>query len=187
MTPSGDAKFKANKPSFGPNKVENSNDPTYGCFPPGVPQVYASMAAGMQIVEQPGRTLMLFGNNVRQIYTDGRQHPKDLHPSWLGHSIGSWQGETFVVDTTGFNDRTWIDRMGHPHSDALHLVERFRHVASSTLELEMTIDDRKTYTAPWTAKKVFRLRPPAMRAGGGVCEDVFMNKAFGLEPTLPSR
>jgi len=188
MTPLGEAKFKANKPSFGPNKVENSNDPAYGCLPPGVPQVYASMGAGMQIIELPGRMLMLFGNNVRQVFTDGRQHPKNLQPLWMGHSIGNWEGEdVFIVDTIGINDRAWIDRMGHPHSDALHLVERFHRVAYNTLELQMTIEDPKIYTAPWTAEKVFRLRPPAMRAGGGACEDVFINRAFGLKPILPSR
>lgn len=187
MTPWAEVKFKANKPSFGPYKEEDSNDLAYGCFPPGVPRVYASIGAGMQIIQQPGRTLMLFGENVRQIYTDGRQHPKGLHPLWMGHSIGSWQGDTFVVDTIGIDDRTWIDRMGHPHSDALHLVERFRRVAYNSLELEMTVDDPKAYTAPWTAQKVFQLRPPSVRAGGGACEDVFINEAFGLKPMLPSR
>jgi hypothetical protein len=187
MTPWGESKFKANKPSFGPNREENSNDLAYGCYPPGVPRVYASIAAGMQIIQQPGRTLMLFGQNVRQIYTDGRQHPNDLHPLWMGHSIGSWEGDTFVVDTIGISERTWIDRMGHPHSDALHLVERFRRVAPNTLELEITVDDPKAYTAPWTAQKVFQLRPATDRAGGGACEDVFINEAFGLKPMLPSR
>jgi hypothetical protein len=104
MTPWAEVKFKANKPSFGPNREENSNDLAYGCFPPGVPRVYASIAAGMQIIDLPGRTLMLFGQNVRQIYTDGRQHPKQLRPLWMGHSIGSWQGDTFVVDTIGIDD-----------------------------------------------------------------------------------
>jgi hypothetical protein len=187
MTPWAEAKFKANRPSFGPHREENSNDLAYGCFPPGVPRVYAAIAAGMQIIEQPGRTLMLFGNNVRQIYTDGRQHPKNLHPLWMGHSIGSWQGDTFVVDTISIDARTWIDRMGHPHSEALHLVERFRRDADNTLELEMTIDDPKSYTAPWTAQKVFQLRPPSVRAGGAACEDIFVNEAFGLKPILPSR
>lgn len=187
MTPWAEAKFKANKPSFGPNREENSNDPAYGCFPPGVPRVYASIGAGMQIIEQSGRTLMLFGANVRQIYTDGRQHPKDLHPLWMGHSIGSWQADVFVVDTVGIDDRTWIDRMGHPHSEALQLVERFRRTSYDSLELEMTIDDPKAYTAPWTAQKAFRLRPASVRAAGGTCEDVFINEAFGLKPMLPSR
>jgi hypothetical protein len=77
--------------------------------------------------------------------------------------------------------------MGHPHSDALHLVERFRRVASDTLELEMTVDDSKAYSAPWTVQKVFQLRPPSVRAGGAACEDIFINEAFGLKPMLPSR
>ena len=187
MTPWAEAKFNANKPSFGPYRKEDSNDLAYGCFPPGVPRVYAAIAAGMQIIQQPGRTLMLFGQNVRQIYTDGRQHPKNLRPLWMGHSIGSWEGDTFVVDTVAIDDRTWIDRMGHPHSDALHFVERFRRVAYNSLELDMTIDDPKAYTVPWTARKVFQLRPPSGRAGGGTCEDIFINEAFGLKPMLPSR
>jgi hypothetical protein len=187
MTAWADAKFKADRPSFGPNREEDSNDPVYGCFPSGVPRVYASIGAGMQIIERPGRTLMLFGSNVRQIYTDGRQHPGNPRPLWMGHSIGTWQGDTFIVDTVHISDRTWIDRMGHPHSDALHLIERFRRVAFNALELEMTIDDPKAYTAPWTAQKVFQLRPTSERAGGGVCEDVFINEAFGLKPMLPSR
>ena len=91
----------------------------------------------------------------------GGNIPRTCSPLWMGHSIGSWEGDTFVVDTVGINDRTWIDRMGHPHSDALHFVERFRRVAYNTLELEMTIDDPKAYTAPWTAQKVFQLRPPS--------------------------
>jgi hypothetical protein len=180
------AKFQANKPSFGPNKVEKSNDPAYGCFPPGVPRVYASIGAGMQIVNQPDRVLMLFGNNVRQIYTDGRKHPKDAH-LWMGHSVGIWDGDIFVVDTIDFDDRTWIDRMGHPHSNELHLIERFRRTGYNTLDLEMRIDDTKAYTKPWTATKIFQLRPPSTRAGGGFCEDIFINPAFGLKPMLPSR
>lgn len=187
MTPWAEARFQANKPSFGPNREENSNDPAYGCYPPGVPRVYASIGAGMQIIEQPGRTLMLFGNNVRQIYTDRRPHPKSLHPLWMGHSIGSWQGDRFIVDTIGVDQRTWVDRMGHPHSDALHLTERFRRTNYNTLELEMTIEDPKAYTTPWTAEKSFQLRPASERAGGGACEDVFLNEAFGLKPMLPSR
>jgi hypothetical protein len=188
MTPWAQVKFKENKPSFGPNKEENSNDGAYACLPPGVPRVYASIGAGMQITDVPGRTLMFFGENVRQIYTDGRQHPKNLKPLWMGHSIGTWDGDTFIVDTVDIKDSTWIDRMGHPHSDALHLVERFHRTSYNTLELELTIDDPKAYTAPWNAHKVFQLRPPKnVRAGGGACEDVFINEAFGLKPKLPSR
>lgn len=187
MTAWAEAKFKSNRASFGPNKVENSNDPAYGCFPPGVPRVYASIGAGMQIIERPNLMLMLFGTNVRQIYTDGRSHPKNARPLWMGHSIGTWNGDVFTVDTVDFVDRTWIDRMGHPHSNELHLIERFRRSAYNTLDLEMTVDDPKAYTVPWTATKSFQLRPPSVRAGGGACEDIFINPAFGLKPMLPSR
>ncbi len=105
---------------------ERFDDLAYGCFPPSALESMPPSPPGCRSFSSP--TLMLFGQNVRQIYTDGRQHPKDLHPLWMGHSIGSWEGDTFVVDTVGIDDRTWIDRMGHPHSDALHFVERFRRV-----------------------------------------------------------
>jgi hypothetical protein len=186
MTPWAEAKFKANKPSFGPNPQEYPNDLAYGCFPPGVPRVYAAVQAAMQIVHVPGRVIMIFGRNVRQVYTDGREHPKSLKPLWMGHSIGKWEGETFVIDTIGISDRTWLDRMGHPHSDALHLVERFRRVSPDTLNLDMTIDDPKAYTKTWTAQRTFRLRPPTSSLGEAVCEDMFINEAFGVKPMLPS-
>jgi hypothetical protein len=186
MTPWAEAQFKANKPSFGPHPQEHPNDLAYGCFPPGVPRVYAAVQAAMQIVQLPGRVIMIFGRNVRQVYTDGRSHPAKLKPLWMGHSIGRWDGDTFVIDTIGISDRTWLDRMGHPHSDALHLVERFRRVSRDTLNLEMTIDDPKAYTKTWAAQRTFRLRPPTSELGEGVCEDMFINEAFGLEPMRPS-
>jgi hypothetical protein len=140
----------------------------------------------MQIVEVPSRTLMFFGRNLRQIYTDGRQHPPGLQPLWMGHSIGKWDGDTFVIDTIGLNDRNWLDRMGHPHSDKLHVIERFRRVDYNTLLLDLTIDDAIAYTKTWNAtQRTFRLRPDA-RAVEAICEDMFINEAFGLKPTLPS-
>jgi len=186
MTPWAEEKFKENKPSFGPHPQEDSNDLAYACFPAGMPRVYAAVQAAMQIVQVQGRVLMFFGRNVRQIYTDGRPHPKDLRPLWMGHSIGQWEGDTFVIDTVAINDKNWLDRMGHPHSDALHLVERFHRVAADTLNLDMTIDDPKAFTKTWTAQRTFRQRPPASRMGEAICEDIFINDAFGLKPTLPS-
>lgn len=186
MTPWAEAKFKANKPSFGPNPVEESNDPAYSCLPNGVPRVYAAVQAAMQIVELPGRVIMFFGRNLRQIYTDGRPHPPDLRPTWMGHSIGKWDGDTFVVDTVGISDVNWLDRMGHPHSDHLHLIERFRRVDGQTMQLNLTIDDPIAFTKTWDATpRTFRIRPDA-RAGEAICEDMFENEAFGLHPVLPS-
>ena len=122
----------------------------------------------------------------REIWTDGRSLPRDPDLAWYGYSIGRWEGEEFVIDTIGISDRTWLDRMGHPHSDALHLVERFRRDSQDRLELDMTIDDPKAYTKAWTAQRTFRLRPPTSELGEAVCEDMFINAAFGLKPMLPS-
>jgi hypothetical protein len=93
------------------------------CIPPGVPRVWTEPYP-FEIISLPGRVLILyeFQHLIRQIYTDGREHPKDLTPTYMGNSIGKWEGNTLVVDTTGFNDKTWIDGSRHPHSDALHVV-----------------------------------------------------------------
>ncbi len=167
MTPWAETLFKANKPSFGPRAVPDSNDPvnpttgnSIGCFPPGVPRIYQHPFP-MEIIQIPGRVIMFFEFNhfVRQIYMDGRGHDKNVAPLWMGDSIGKWEGDTLVVDTTNFNDKTWLDRGGHPHSEALHLTERIRRTDHETLEIELTIDDPKAYTKTWTAKQYFQLRP----------------------------
>ena len=111
-----------------------------------------------------------FNHFVRQIYTDGRKHFTDLGPTWMGDSIGAWQGDTLVVDTIGFNDKTWIDRMGHPHSEDLHVVERIRRVSQDTLQIDLTINDPKAYTKPWGGRLNFQLRP-GWNITELVCED----------------
>jgi len=90
----------------------------------------------------------------------------------MGHSVGKYEGDTLVVDTVGINDRSWIDRVGHPHSDALHLVERFRRV-NNTLEYEYTIDDPKAYKQPWTRKTVHDvLAPGTLLIEVALCEEL---------------
>jgi hypothetical protein len=167
MTPWAEARFKENKPSFGPRSVPDSNDPvnpttgnSVGCFPPGVPRIYQHPFP-MEIFQVPGRVIMFFefDHYVRQIYTDGRGHNKDLPPTWMGDSIGRWEGDTLVVDTTGFNDKTWVDRGGHPHSEDLHLVERIRRVDHNNLQIDITFEDPKAYNKPWTGQQMFQLRP----------------------------
>jgi hypothetical protein len=187
MTPWAVEQFKASKPSFGPNNFEDSNDPAYACLPPGPLRVYAFGGAEMQIVQIPGRVLILFGRDVRQIYTDGREHPKNLQTTWMGHSIGHWESDTFVVDTVGIKDSNWIDRMGHTHSDQLHVVERFRRADASTLNLDMTLDDPKAFTKAWTAQRTFRLRPPSERMVERFCEEIFDHETFGVKVIPPSR
>ncbi|HEY2170194.1 MAG TPA: hypothetical protein VGJ30_11260, partial [Candidatus Angelobacter sp.] len=99
------------------------------CIPPGVPRVWTEPYP-FEIITLPQRVLIVYEYQhlIRQIYTDGRDHPKDLTPTYMGNSVGKWEGNTLVVDTIGFNDKTWIDGTKHPHSDALHVVERIQRV-----------------------------------------------------------
>jgi hypothetical protein len=95
-------------------------------------------------------------HTYRTIYMDGRQHPKDLKPSYYGHSIGKWDGDTLVVDTVGYNEKAWIDREGTPTTTQLHMTERFTRTDMNTLKYETTIDDPGAYTAPWTGGFLLR-------------------------------
>jgi len=111
-------------------------------------------------VQLPDEVVILFEYDhfVLHIYTDGREHPKNVDPTWMGDSIGKWEGDTLVVDTVGLTDKSWLDQVGHPHSDALHVVERIRRVDHGTLQDDFTIDDPKAYTRPWTGQLIFKLR-----------------------------
>jgi hypothetical protein len=171
MRPWAEAKYKAAKPTSGPDAVLELSDPVFSCFPPGVPQILF-WPYPMEIIQIPGRVIMFFEFNhyVRQIYTDGRGHNQDLPSTWMGDSIGRWEGDTLVVDATGFNDKTSIDRLGHPHSDAMHLVERIRRVDHDTLQDDITIDDPKAFTKPWTGQQIFQLKP-GWEIAEYVCED----------------
>jgi hypothetical protein len=174
MTPWAEAKFKANKPNIGPNAVSlaRTNDPVVSCFPPGVPRIYLQRGEPMEILQAPGRVIMFFEYDhfVRQIYMNVQQHPKDLAPTWMGDSIGRWDGDTLVVDTIGFNDKTWLDLTGHPHSEALHVVERIRRLDHNTLTIDIMMDDPKAYTKPWGGRAIFELKP-TWNIGEMVCED----------------
>jgi hypothetical protein len=163
MTAWGEVQYKAAKPSFGPHSfsIDQTNDPVYrGCFPPGVPRIFLHPFP-MQIVEAAGEVIMLFEYDSmrRQIFTDGRPHSGAAGPTWMGDSVGHWENDTLVVDTVGFNDKTWLDRIGHPHTSALHLIERIRRPDHDTLVDDITIEDAKAYTKPWTAHEYFQLEP----------------------------
>jgi hypothetical protein len=163
MTAWGAAQYKAAKSSFGTTAypLAETNDPLYHtCTPPGLPRIYLHPFP-MQIVQMPGEVILLFEyDSIRhQIFTDGRAHDTTLGPLWMGDSIGHWEGVTLVADTVNFNDKTWLDRIGHPHSDALHVVERFRRVDHDHLSDDITIEDAKAYTKPWTTHIEFLLRP----------------------------
>jgi hypothetical protein len=178
MTEWAQERFKLTKPSFGPRSFADSNDPVnpttinaVGCFPPGTPRIYLQPFP-MEIVQTSARVLMIFEFNhfIRQIWTDGRGHNTDLGPTWFGDSIGHWEGDTLVVDTIGLNDKTWLDRAGHPHSDQLHVVERMRRPERNTLQVGLTIEDPKAYTKPWGGQLTFQLHP-TWNVTEMVCED----------------
>jgi hypothetical protein len=112
-------------------------------------------------VQTPGLVVILYESMTlfRQIFMDGRELPKEPQPTWLGYSIGRWDGDTLVVHSAGFNDKTWLDGSGHPHSEAMHLVERFRRRDIGHMDIEITIDDPKAYTKPLTYTQSQRLLP----------------------------
>jgi len=149
--PWGEARFKEANPE--------TNDPNLGCLPEGIPR-FMFVPLPMEIFQAPTRVVIIReGTQVmRQIYMN-RQHRNDLYPTYSGDSIGKWEGDTLVVDTIGFNDKTWIDSGGLPHSEALHVVERIRRLDHDTLVDDVMIEDPMAYTKPFTAQQVYKLKP----------------------------
>ena len=135
--------------------------PSERCIPHGIPDAMLVRNSPFKIVHTPGVVVILYEefNHYRQIFTDGRGFPPETSPSWYGYSIGKWEGDTLIVDTVGFNDQSWLDDPGHPHSDALHLIERFRRRDFGQMEVQITFDDPKAYTQPWTVTLPFNLYP----------------------------
>ncbi len=130
-------------------------EPHPRCKPSGGPREFVT-PYGVEIVDIPElQRVFIFDiggpHSYRIIYMDGRAHPKDLEPSYYGHSIGHWERDTLVVDTIGFNEMFWMNRDGLPHTDRLHLIERLTRIDFRTLKYEVTIDDPGAYTAPWTS------------------------------------
>jgi hypothetical protein len=133
--------------------------PTSHCLPGGVP--FSSLIAPFKIIQTPRVIAILLEDNnpPRQIHTDGRKLPADPWPTWMGYSVGKWDHDTLAVDTLGFNDRSWLDANGHPRSEAMHIVERFRRRDFGHIDLALTVDDPKVYTRPFTVKIGYRLLP----------------------------
>ncbi len=140
------------------SKNESKYDPEGFCLPPGGPRLMATPYP-MEIVQLPEqkRILMIFEGAThiwREIYMDGRPHPQGdgLNPTYLGHSVGRWEGATLVVDIVGFNEQTWIDYYGHPHTDMLHVVEKYSRPNKNVLHYEATFEDPGAYTKPFTVR-----------------------------------
>lgn len=140
---------------------DGAGRPSALCLPHSIPDMML-VPRPFQIVQTPQRTLILyeFQARFRQVFTDGRPHPKEIaFPGWFGYSIGKWEGNTFAVDTVGFNDKSWLDDFGFPHTDALHTIERFRRTDFGHMVADITIEDPKSYTKPFTVTVNFRLLP----------------------------
>jgi len=138
-------------------------EPHTRCHPSGVARQFLT-PYGVQFVEIPElQQMYIFDeggpHTFRTIYMDGRTHPKDLVPSYYGHSIGWWEGDTLVVDSVGFNERFWLDRRGLPHTEKLHTLERFTRLDATGMKYEATIDDPDVYTKPWTGYFYMRFNP----------------------------
>ena len=163
MTPWGKTKYDSSKPSNGPrsNALKVTDDPVLRtCLPPGTPRIYLQPFP-LQVVQTSKEIIILYeyDHTVRHIFMDGRQHPADITPTYMGHSIGKWDGDTLVVDTTGFNEKTWLDRDGHHHSDELHVVERFHRVDRDNMQIDITMEDPKALVKPWVTQLYFQLKP----------------------------
>jgi hypothetical protein len=138
--PAAEAIFKERVKDF------RRDDPVTNCLPGGPSE---TLNTTYRIIQSPAIVAMLFENGTgryRQIYMDGRKLPNDPNPAWLGYSVGHWDGDTLVVESTGFNDRTWLDRAGHPHSEKLRVTERFRRVDFGHMQFQITYDDPETLT-----------------------------------------
>jgi len=176
LTPLGKRMFDANKPSYaapatfpgGDRAVPPAigNDPTGTCDPLGLVRnlLLEVSVYPMEIVQTPNRMFQFFewAHSYREVWTDGRALPKDTDadPTFNGIAVGRWEGNTFVITSGFFDERTWLDHFGMPHSIEMRLEERYQRIDRDTLELSMTLTDPKVFTAPWVAdKRIFKLGP----------------------------
>jgi len=144
-------------------REQNFRNDTDGinCLPPGPKAGIGVGNLPLRIIQTPGLTAVLYEYQTiyRQIFTDGRALPKDPNPTWMGYSTGSWDGDTLVVTTLGYNDRTSLDLAGHPHTEALRMTERYHRIDYGHIDLRLTFDDQKAYKRPWTQAVKLDLMP----------------------------
>jgi hypothetical protein len=184
------AKLKSRRTMSGPNatfetrvgpalEVTDTTDPVEQCVPHGVPRIY-TWPAKFKFLQTPDVVYILYeyGPTWRPVWLN-RQHPDDPDSSFWGHSIGRYEGsDTFIVDSVGFNDKTWLDDVGRPHTDKLHVIERFRRVSRDSLEVTLTIDDPGAYTETFTfGPRTVRIRTTDFGAALWTCS-IDQNKEF---------
>lgn len=141
-------------------KTDGGDIPTTHCLPGGIP-FSTLLPFPTQIVQTPGLIVMLLEGDgtSRRVYLDGRKHPADPQPLWMGYSTGRWEGDTLVADTRGFNDKSWLDGLGHPHSEDMRVTERFHRRDFGHMDVEIKIEDPKVYTRSFSIKVTHRLVP----------------------------
>jgi len=144
--------------------------PSSRCLPNGI--TIGGLLVGFRIMQNPTVLAILYEDDLpRQIYLDGRKHPEESLSPFVGHSVGHWDGDTLVVDTVGFNDKTWLDLQGHPQTEKLHVIERYQRRDLGHLEAEVSIDDPGAYKKPWTIKRATELAPADEEVGQYVCTE----------------
>ena len=153
VQPWAEALYQRRRRDYGKDSME------VRCLPLG-PVATTTPYADIKIVQTPTLIVLLLDDlTYRQIHMDGRQLPKEPNPSWMGYSVGRWEGDTLVVESNGFTDRSWLDYDGHPHTEALSVVERYRRRDIGHLDLDVTFDDPGAYVKPWTVSVPLELFP----------------------------
>jgi hypothetical protein len=154
LTPAAGEVFRQRGATFGKDM------PSTHCLPLGIPLMDAAVFPH-KIVQAPGLIIVLYEELTmfRQIYTDGRKLPENPEPTALGYSVGKWEGDALVVNVSGFSDQGWLDAFGHPHSDAMKVTERFHRRDFGHMDVQVTVDDAKTYSRPFTYKFTKQLMP----------------------------
>jgi hypothetical protein len=187
-TPEGRAAFLSHKPTFGVTMVPSAltNDPMPGCDPQGFPRIVLHNFRTSRIIQTPENVVILyeFNKKWRTIWTDGRQIPKEVdEPRWWGYSVGRWVDDyTFAAESYGFDDRTWLDNAGRPHSDAMRVREEYKRTDRDHVVMTIVVDDPKYFTKPWTALVLpLRLQSPSFDIREMECsptETALYNKLF---------
>jgi hypothetical protein len=143
-------------------RIDNNgkDHPGVRCLPSGIPEKL-NIPDGLKIVQTPDLLVFLFESRTiyRQVFLDGRPLPRDAQPSWMGYSIGRWEGDTLVIETIGQNGKTWLDMRGLPGTESLKVIERYTRPSIGRINIDVTIDDPKAYTKPWSVKLSWRLMP----------------------------
>jgi len=168
LTPSGQEKYDATRAEETPDgqNISNSNDPILICDPMGWPRLF-TYNYGFEFVQLPDRMFQFFewGHAWRTVWTDGRSLPEDPDPRWLGYAVGMWEGDTFVIESNGYDERSWVTenrqdrRFGYPHTEEMRLEERYRRVSHNEIEATLRVTDPQTYTEPWVTTSSIFLTP----------------------------